>query len=121
MRRKTTVAVFALLLAACSGGPGNQELETSVDVIAKVRVYQDGRITMDGDLASLEDLRAAFARLKERDGVVWYYREAGASEPHANATAVVQAIVEARLPVSLSSQEDFSDVVLPDGTTAPRE
>jgi hypothetical protein len=33
---------------------------------------------------------------------------------------VVEAIAEAPLPVSFSSKGDFSDVVLPDGTTNPR-
>ncbi len=35
--------------------------------------------------------------------------------------AVIQSIVDAKLPVSVSSEADFSTVVLPDGTIKPRE
>ena len=121
MRQRSVVVAFAILTAACSNAPEQQDSEISQDVIAKVRVYQDGRITLDGAPLSLDDLQAALARLKDRGGVVWYYRESGESEPHANASAVIQAIVAAQLPISLSSEEDFSNVVLPNGTTRPRE
>ena len=88
--------------------------------VAKVRVYRNGKMTLDGKEVTLEELRAGFQELKKRQGVVWYYREAAEREPHPNATLVVQAIVEARLPVSMSNEEDFSTVVLPDGTVRPR-
>lgn len=109
------------VLPACSSAPEQRGSELSHDLIAKVRVYQDGRVTLDGAAVSLDELRAALAQFKERDGAVWYFRESGESEPHANANAVIQAIVEAQLPISLSSTEDFSTVVLPNGTNRPRE
>jgi hypothetical protein len=88
--------------------------------VAKVAVSADGRVELDGSVASLEELRAAFAELSRADGVVWYYREAADAEPHPLAMEVVQAIIDARLPVSMSTKPDFSDVVLPDGSRRAR-
>ena len=88
--------------------------------VMKVAVYADGRIVADGHEVSLQELQEALARLGKVHGTVLYYREAAQSEPHPNVMAVIQAIIAARLPVSLSSKSDFSDVVLPDGTTKPR-
>ena len=96
-------------------------MESTEGPSAKVRVYGDGRITLDDSTVSLDALSTAFADLKQQSGSVWYYREGGESEPHPNAMAVIQAIVDAQLPVSMSSEEDFSTVVLPDGTTRPRK
>jgi hypothetical protein len=49
--------------------------------------------------------------LGEKHGAVWYYREAGQQEPPAIATEVMKAIVEARLPIRLSSRPDYSDSI----------
>jgi hypothetical protein len=86
----------------------------------KVAVYADGHIVADGHEISLQQLRESFASLSKAHGSVIYFREFPQSEPHPNAMAVVEAIAEAPLPVSFSSKGDFSDVVLPDGTTNPR-
>ncbi len=91
-----------------------------VERVAKVGVSADGRITLNGNPASIEDVRTAFAELARDDGVVWYYREAADAEPHPTAMLVVQAIVEARLPVSMSTSPDFSNVVGPDGSARAR-
>jgi major membrane immunogen (membrane-anchored lipoprotein) len=115
---KYLVLIAAVLLGACSDKNASEAAMAAH--VTKVAVYQDGRIALDGSDATLEDLRTAFAQLSERKGVVWYYREAANTEPHPNAMLVVQAIVEARLPVSMSTKPDFSDVVLPDGSTKAR-
>jgi biopolymer transport protein ExbD len=108
------LALFILATAPCiSAANGGAP-------VMKVAVYADGRILADGHEVSLQQLREAFAQLSKAHGTVLYYREAPQSEPHPNAMAVVQAVVEARLPISLSSKPDFSNVVLPDGTTKPR-
>ena len=117
----TTLAIVVLLAIACGSGQEGGDMVSTEGASAKVRVYRDGRITLDDSTVSLDGLSAAFADLKQQSGSVWYYREGGDSEPHPNAMAVIQAIVEAKLPVSMSSEEDFSNVVLPDGTTRPRE
>jgi hypothetical protein len=87
-----------------------------------VAVTKTREIFADGTKIGLPELKLAFAKLSAEHGVVIYYREdSSAAEPHPNAMAVVQAIVEARLPVSLSTTPDFSTVVLPDGTVKKRE
>jgi len=88
--------------------------------IAKVSVFVDGRITLNGKAVPIATLHSAFADLAKGHGVVWYYREAAAAEPHPNAMLVVQEIVGAGLPISMSTKPDFSDVVRGHGTTAPR-
>lgn len=88
--------------------------------VAKVGIYADGRITLDGRVVQMEELRAQFAKLSQEKGAVWYYREASSADAPANAMLVIQAIIDARLPVSMSSMPDFSNVVLPDGKIKPR-
>jgi hypothetical protein len=88
--------------------------------VAKISVYSDGRIALDGRDVEIEGLRTRFATLSKDKGAVWYYREASSADPPQNAMLVVQAIVDAHLPVSMSSMPDFSNVVLPDGTVKPR-
>jgi len=88
--------------------------------VAKVSVFADGRIVLDGRDVQIADLRSRFAELSREKGAVWYYRDASSSAPPPNATLVIQAIIDAQLPVSMSSKADFSNVVLPDGSARPR-
>jgi hypothetical protein len=114
--RFIATAIVALALTMAPVFPAAADGGTQV---MKVAVYADGRIVADGHEIALPAFRRAFAQLSKAHGKVLYYREATESEPHPNATAVIQAIIEARLPVSLSSKPDYSNVVLPDGTTKP--
>jgi hypothetical protein len=119
--RRATLPVVVLLAVACRSGDGGGDVKPAQGPIVKVRVYSGGRMTLDDTPISIEGLTAVFVDLKEKGGSVWYYGNRGESEPHPNAMAVVQAVIEARLPISFSSEEDFSNVVLPEGTTKPRE
>lgn len=74
--------------------------------VAKVKVTQAGTIYVDGKAVSMAELRQEFARLKEAQGVVWYYRENPQGEPPPQAMAVIEAIVETKLPVKLV-EKDF--------------
>jgi hypothetical protein len=88
--------------------------------VLELAVYRSGRVTADGrdvDPAYLPDVLGG---LRRRNGVVWLYREGAASERHPNAALVARAIAAARLPLSLSSRPDFSDVLSADGTSRPR-
>jgi hypothetical protein len=69
--------------------------------IAKVKVDQAGTIYLTGKTVTMEELKQEFARLKQANGAVWYYRENPQGEPPAQATAVIKAIIEAKLPVRL--------------------
>ncbi len=73
--------------------------------IARVKVDRQGMIYLNGDRVSLEQLRQAFARLKEAGGAVWYYREHPEGEPPPEAMAVIEAITSEQLPVRLMEQD----------------
>jgi biopolymer transport protein ExbD len=83
--------------------------------ILKVSVTAAGRITADGSPVTIESLRQSLIRLAQRKGAVWYHRETADREPPQQAMQVMEAIIENRLPVRLSSRPDFSDAVDLDG------
>ncbi len=74
--------------------------------IAKVKVDRGGTIYLNGKTVSIEELKQEFGRLKQTNGTVWYFRENSQGEPPAQALAVIQAIVDAKLPVRLL-EKDF--------------
>jgi hypothetical protein len=108
------------LLIGCSHGHEAGHVSSHHQEIAKVRVYTDGRVTLDGKQVAPTELRSAFASLKARDGVVWYYREQGAAAAHPTARLVMEAVMEAKVPISFSDTEDFSTLSTPDGQATPR-
>jgi hypothetical protein len=115
---RIVVAILALTVWSSVSADEPEPVDANV---VKIAVSRAGEITLNGREATINEVRAAFAKLAESKGVVWYYREgAEEEEPHPNAMLVIRAIVDAKLPVSLSTKPDFSDVVLPDGTTRPR-
>ena len=83
--------------------------------ILKVAVMADGRITVNGAPATMESLRESLRKLSDQRGVVWYYREAATSQPPPVATEVIQAVIDLRLPIRLSSRSDYSDAIGMDG------
>jgi ABC-type sugar transport system substrate-binding protein len=92
---------FALLMTGCG-----QQHEPHFDKIARVRVTQAGVVYLDGKEASMESLKKAFAELKAVNGAVYYYRENPQGEAPEQATAVMNALIEAKLPVRLM-EKDF--------------
>jgi hypothetical protein len=81
--------------------------------VAKVKVLGTGTILLDDKQVTIDEIRAAFTKLKGNNGVVWYYRENAAGEPPSQAMAVMQAVVDTKLPIKLSTKPDFSDSVGP--------
>jgi hypothetical protein len=86
----------------------------------KISVLASGAILLDGQPAGLEQLDAALERLKQDRGQVWYYREQSAGAPPPAGLAVIQRVVQHKIPVSLSSKPDFSDWVDGQGVSRPR-
>ena len=80
--------------------------EQKVGEIAKVKVDRAGRIYLNGRIVSLENLKREFSRLQKVNGAVWYHRENPHQDPPREALAVLQAIIDARLPVKLL-EKDF--------------
>jgi hypothetical protein len=75
--------------------------------IAKVKVDSAGVIYLNGTLVTIEALKQEFARLKQVNGAVWYYRENPQGQPTPQAMAVIQAIIDAKLPVKVL-ERDFN-------------
>ena len=99
-------------LVACSRPPVSVSPNAP---ILKIAVMANGRITVDGSPATIDSLRVSLKRLAEQKGIVWYYREAGEAKAPPESAEVIQAVVENRLPIRLSSRPDFSDAIGPDG------
>jgi len=100
---------------SCTKSDRQMQSDPATRPVVQVRVYKDGRLTLDDKVATISDVRHAFDRLRSAHGSVAYYREAGQEEPPPVAMEVMRAIVDAQLPVQLSTKPDFSDVVGPDG------
>jgi len=89
-------------------------------LVVRIRVSKAGEIWYDDVRTTLDALRLRLVELRARGGAVWYHREAGASAPPPEAMAVIQLVIEHRLPISMSTRPDFADVVQPDGSVVPR-
>jgi len=101
---------------AVFGGPAKARIFAMRNPpILKVAVMADGRITLDGLPATIDTVRTSFKRLAEQGGVVWYYREDAGKNAPPEAKGILQAIVENRLPIRLSSRPDYSDAIGADG------
>jgi hypothetical protein len=112
--RRQILALLAMLLAQAKATAQTQ-------AIARVSALADGQLLLNGQPTTLSSLSAAFKRLKEANGVVWYYRESGRGEPTPEAMSAVKLIVEHSLPVSMSSKPDFSDHIDATGKSMPRQ
>ena len=94
----------------------------AAETVAKVSVFSDGKVLLNGKPTTLAVLDAALGSLAASKGVVWYYREAAAAaEPPAVSTQVIELVIKHRLPISMSTKPDFSDVVGADGQPHRRE
>lgn len=88
------------------GAAEERDMVRGAGAIAKVKVDRTGAIYLNGKTVTLEELKDEFARLRQAGGSVWYFRENPQGEPPAQAMAVIQAIVDAQLPVKLL-EKDF--------------
>jgi hypothetical protein len=81
--------------------------------VLKIAVFSDGRLTVEGKPASLEQLKEMLRKLAEHQGVVWYYREASQHDPPPIVLEVLKEVVSFRLPIRLSTKPDYSDSAAP--------
>lgn len=93
---------------------------TSSDTELYLTAMADGRLLVDGRPVTLTALEKRLEVLAEHAGTVWYYREDAAAEPHPNAAAAFDLVLDHQLPVTLSTRPDFGDYVTPDGVVHPR-
>jgi hypothetical protein len=89
--------------------------------IVRISAFADGNLLVDGAKMTADEAISVLSGLDAPNSIVWYYREAPKEPPHPNVQRVVQAIADFGIPVSLSTQPDFSDVVDKDGQVRPRQ
>ena len=108
-------ALFAML-SACA-----QSHVPATGAVAKVSVLASGNLLLNGLPSDLAKIDAELQRQKSIGGSVWYYRENSQAEPPPGAMSVMELVVKRGLPVSMSTQPDFSDYVDGDGQVHVRE
>ena len=74
----------------------------------RIDISKTGHIFVGGKETSLESLRLKLIRLKEKGGVVLYYRENPEKDPPEKALDVMRMITEQQLPVKLCRLPDCS-------------
>ena len=89
--------------------------------LAKISVLASGKLLLNGKPTDLASIEAEFKRLQIQKGVVWYYREGFQAEPPQEATSMIELVIKYRLPISMSSKADFSDVIDANGRSRPRK
>jgi hypothetical protein len=67
--RRWFAAVALILLFGC-GKPDSVPAEGSSGPILKVAVFADGRVTLNGKVSSVNELKKAFIEAKKNNGVV---------------------------------------------------
>ena len=88
--------------------------------VLRVAVLADGLIVLDGAPTTLGALRRALRAASPENDIVWLYRQESAVEGSTEAGSVGRAILQNGLSVSVSTQPDFSDVVLANGCRPAR-
>lgn len=76
---------------------------------ARIQALRSGVIILDGKQTSLGELRETLANAK--GAAVWYYRESPNDEPTPSQLETFKAIMDAGLPIRVSSKPDFSDYI----------
>lgn len=120
----------AMMLLACkrkqasSEAPGASAAvapaEPVSETVVRISARQDGTLMLDGAQMTPEQALQNLQAMDPAHTVIWYYREAPREPPHPAVAGVVRAIAELGLPVSLSTQPDFSDFVGLDKKSRPR-
>ncbi len=113
------VLVMALLSVGCSR-KNNAQIPFNENEILKISVFKSGEIKADGKMVSQKDLDILLATNAQRNGVIWYYREAGQEEPPPQAMEALHLIIKHKRPISMSSKPDFSDTIDEKGNSIPR-
>jgi|SRR5438874_604147 len=107
----TIMGLLSFLLGGCSKQSAPSSALSPDALVLKVAVFAAGGLTVNGTASTIQTLRESLRSLSEKHGVVWYYREAGQQEPPPIARKVMQAVIDARLPIRLSSRPDYSDSI----------
>jgi hypothetical protein len=112
-RHFALLGVFVVMGMSQSCTRTDSRLNIDASKAIRVRLFHDGRVELNGDTASMDELTKYLQGQKGAAGAhVLYYRETRDGEPPANWKAVITAIADARLPIRMSTKPDFSDSVV---------
>ena len=111
MNKLISLFIILLLISGCGADQNVPDSDFDESPVLNISVLKDGKVLVDGDKVSIEELDMMLADTKSREGVVWYYRENAAEEPDEIAEDVLELIIEHKLPVKLSQEPDFSDSI----------
>ena len=115
------LVIASCALVCCSEKPSEEPTAELPQPILKIAVAADGTITLDGNVISLENLREELAAAVGTDPVVWLYRAESEGDPPEESSQVLLAIREKMIPISTSSEPDYSTIVSRDGSVRPRK
>jgi hypothetical protein len=115
---KNTITAFLLsTLLLCFGCTDNVDTEKpETEAVLKIAIQLDGTILANGNQTDLASLSERMKETKEKEGMVWFYRANPTGEPPPNSMEVLKMIIDAELPISLFTKEDFSEILGEDGT-----
>ena len=103
------VSLNAMHAAADPSDTGAKTMtDACPDGAAKIAVSALGEVTLNGAKIAAKDLVATLTALKPAPMEVCYFRENPGAEPLPAALAALNAIIAARLPVSLYSDAAFT-------------
>jgi hypothetical protein len=86
----------------------------------KIGLLASGEILLDGQPVDLAQLDSRLSQANTSQDQVLYYKENQGSDSAPQSMEIVKLVMKHKLPVSLSTKEDFSDYVDRFGQTHPR-
>ena len=113
---------MVLLMVSYDGTaiPGCVLLVIVPPVLLKISALASDALLLNGEPTGLDRLDQALAAAKAANAVVYYYRETPPADASPKAMEVLKLVVKHQLPVTLSTQPDFSDYVDAQGVPHPR-
>lgn len=88
----------------------DQREQPPIENVSMVRIYLDGRLTLDDSDVSPHELENRFAKISQKNGALWIYVEGGNMEMLPNSRSVIEAAGKVQIPFLFSTEENFSDV-----------
>ena len=116
MRSLLLILLLTISLAGCKERNGMSR-QYNTEAVLKISVLKSGEILADGNRVSLMKLGSLLTDNAQKNGVVWYYREAGKEEPPPQAMNVIKLVIEHNRP-TLSACRNTSKTALNSGCTA---
>jgi len=98
---------------------GDRGTLSSCDIL-QVSVLSSNKVLLFGVEMELAELSIAFQDAAKNDGVVLYFNENNVKDNQSVSSQIVQMVIDHQLPITMSFEADFSDLVYPYGNLKPR-